>query len=314
MKLRQIRASLILTITSMIWGAAFLVQKIGMTDVGPFAFHGIRYVMAGTVVLPIALLRGKKLKNDPEFEPPTRRMKIVGGLVCGFALGFASLTQQLGILYEPSAGKAGFISALYMIIVPLLGLFLRRKVPFTVWIAAFIATFGLYLLCMDGSFSLGKGDFWLFACAFLYSVHILFIDYFAQYIDGPFLACFQFFVASTVGFGAMLITGETLTWEGFRGGLLPMLYTGVLSAGVGYTLQIVAQKDLHPAIASLVMSLESVFAALLGWLISVLTGKFVEENALSLREIVGCAVMFAAIVIAQSDALRELIRSRKEND
>ena len=201
----------------------------------------------------------------------------------------ASSFQQIGIGYT-TVGKAGFITALYIIIVPILGIFLKKKVPLAVWLSVFIAAVGMYLLCITEKFTIGMGDLLMLACAFCFSAHILVIDHFSPHVDGVRMSCIQFFTCSLLSAVAMFLF-EKPNLPDILSAWLPILYAGVLSSGVGYTLQIIAQKNTNPTVASLLMSLESVFAVLAGW---VLLGQ-----KLSLRELLGCVLVFAAILLAQ---------------
>ncbi len=218
----------------------------------------------------------------------------------GTALAVASALQQLGIGFT-TVGKAGFITAMYIVFVPVFGIFQRRRLPVTVWISVALGVVGLYFLSMNGSFTLQKGDALILCCAFGYTAHILLIDHFSPKVDGIKMSCIQFFVCAALSAVFMLIDGSVPTWQAIGEAIIPILYTGVMSSGVGYTLQIIAQRNTEPAVASLLMSLESVFAALAGWVL--LNQKF------SGREMLGCAIMFAAIVLAQ---LPDLIAAAKK--
>lgn len=295
MKSLQIRHSLILLLTAVIWGVAFVAQSVGMDYVGPFTFICVRSLIGGLVLLPcIALLdklngQTKEVSINSKPIKESRGKLLWGGICCGLALCTASCFQQFGILYT-SVGKAGFLTAFYIIIVPILGLFFGKKCGPFVWIGVLLALAGLYFLCMTESLRLGTGDILVFICACLFSVHILVIDYFTQYADGVKMSCVQFFVCGIVSGIAMLIfekpeIGQLLAaWK-------PILYAGVLSSGAGYTLQIVGQKGMNPTVASLILSLESV--------VSVLAGMLLLNQHLTSRESLGCAFMFTAIILAQ---------------
>ncbi len=287
MNSRQIRQSLILLLTAVIWGVAFVAQSVGMDYVGPFTFICARSLIGGLVLLPCITLLDRL--NGQQKKSTDRKKLLLGGICCGLALCTASCFQQFGILYT-SVGKAGFLTAFYIIIVPILGLFFGKKCGPFVWIGVLLALAGLYFLCMTESLRLGNGDILVFICAFLFSVHILVIDYFTQYVDGVKMSCIQFFVCAAVSGAAMLIFERPepaqllAAWK-------PVLYAGVLSSGAGYTLQIVGQKDMNPTVASLILSLESV--------VSVLAGMLFLNQHLSSRELFGCVLMFAAIILAQ---------------
>ena len=277
-----------LILTAFIWGTAFVAQSVGMDYLGPFTFNGVRSMIGGIALLPcIAFLQ--KINGKTEPVPGTRKDLIAGGIACGLLLFVASSLQQIGIQYT-SAGKAGFITAFYIVIVPVLGIFLHKKIGWKVWTAVVMALAGLYFLCMTEKFTVGKGDILIFLCAIVFSLHILVIDYFSPKVDGVKMSCIQFFVCGIVSLPPMFLT-ETPRISAMLDAWMPLLYAGVLSCGVAYTLQIVGQKNVNPAIASLLLSLESCFSVLAGWAIL--------GEKLSLRESVGCILMFAAIILAQ---------------
>lgn len=287
MKKTAIGSSLLLFLAACIWGAAFVAQSVGMDYMGPFTFNGTRFLIGGTVLLPLVCFRIRKKKNTPEAILPALTMK--GGICCGLAICFASLSQQIGIMYT-TVGKAGFITTLYIIIVPVFGLFLHRKVAGKVWIAAVVAAAGMYLLCINESFSIGMGDAFVCLCAFIFSVHILVIDYFSPKTDGVALSCIQFYTAGIICILAAFAV-ERPSWNQIFMGIVPLLYAGVMSCGVAYTLQIIGQKNLDPTVASLILSLESVFSVLAGWVIL--------GQALSAKELFGCVLVFAAVILVQ---------------
>ncbi len=259
-----------------------------MDYVGPFTFTCVRSVIGGLVLLPcISLL--SRLNGQTEKNSAGSKKLIPGGICCGLALCLASCFQQFGILYT-SVGKAGFLTAFYIIIVPVLGLFFGRKCGPFVWVGVLLALAGLYFLCMTESLRLGTGDILVFICACLFSIHILVIDYFTPYVDGVKMSCIQFFVCGAVSGIAMLIFEKPELPQLFAA-WKPILYAGVLSSGAGYTLQIVGQKDMNPTVASLILSLESV--------VSVLAGMLLLNQHLTSREILGCILMSAAIILAQ---------------
>ena len=277
-----------LMLTAFIWGTAFVAQSVGMDYLEPFTFNGIRSMIGGIALLPcIALLQ--KLNGKEKEKKADKKMLVAGGIACGLLLFAASSLQQYGIQYT-SAGKAGFITAFYIVIVPVLGIFLRKKIGWKVWIAVVLALIGLYCLCITEAFTIGKGDGYIFLCALVFSLHILVVDYFSPKVDGVKMSCIQFFVC---GFASVpfMFALETPQISAVVDGIIPILYAGVLSCGVAYTLQIVGQKDMNPAIASLIMSLESCFSVLAGWV--------VLGERLSMKESAGCILMFAAIILAQ---------------
>lgn len=294
MKKTQVKNSLLLLLTATIWGTAFVAQSVGMDYVEPFTFTFARSIIGGIVLIPcICFLRWLKKREDKDAGANrlfVTKIEWIGGICCGLALCAASNFQQIGISYT-TVGKAGFITALYVVIVPIMGLFFKRKVSFVVWICVALSVIGLYLLCMtEGSFTLAYGDLLVLVCAILFSIHIMVIDHFSPKGDGVVMSCIQFFVCGIVS-GIIMLFVESPDLGNIMAAKMPILYAGILSSGVGYTLQVVGQKGMNPTIASLIMCLESVVSVLAGWLIL--------GEALSNRELLGCVLMFAAIVLAQ---------------
>ena len=281
----------LLALTALIWGSAFVAQSVGMDYLGPFTFNSIRSVMGGIVLLPVIFILKRLDRKSGKTKTPagSRKTLIIGGICCGAALAVASSLQQIGIMYT-TAGKAGFITALYILIVPLLGLFLGKRAGVKVWIGVGLAVAGMYFLCITDGFSISKGDFLVLLCAIVFSVHILVIDYFAPKVDGVCLSCIQFFVCGILCAVPMLVQEQPQIGE-ILAAWMPLAYAGVLSCGVAYTLQVIAQKNTDPTVASLILSLESVFSVLAGWVI-------LGEH-LSGRELFGCALVFAAVLLAQ---------------
>lgn len=282
--------AIMLLLTAFIWGTAFVAQSVGMDYLGPFTFNGVRSLIGGVALLPcIWLLRMLNKKEDEQKVQREKKNLIQGGIACGLLLFAASSLQQIGIQYT-SAGKSGFITAFYIVIVPVLGIFLHKKIGWKVWIAVLLALAGLYFLCITEKFTIGKGDILIFLCALVFSLHIMVIDYFSPKVDGVKMSCIQFFVCGIVSIPFMFVL-ETPNVTDIVAGWMPLLYAGVLSCGVAYTLQIIGQKNVNPAIASLILSLESCFSVLAGWA--------VLGEHLSARESVGCILMFVAIILAQ---------------
>lgn len=288
MNKRSLRSSFLLFLAAFIWGVAFVAQSVGMDYMGPFTFNGARFLMGSLVLLPLVLYRRKSAKREKK-QFGSVKVTLTGGICCGLALCSAALFQQFGILYT-TVGKAGFITTLYIIIVPIMGIFLKKKIPGKVWLAAVVAMAGMYLLCMSESLKLGKGDRYVFICAILFSVHILVIDYFSPRADGVELSCLQFFTAGTVC-SVLALVFEKPEVSNFVDGIIPLAYAGIMSSGVAYTLQVVGQKDLDPTVASLILSMESVISMLAGWVIL--------GQAMSRRELLGCALVFGAVVMVQ---------------
>ena len=289
----QLRNTLLLVLTALVWGCAFVAQSVGAEHVGAFTFLACRSWLAGVTLLPvIALLRARQRRPESAAESPapqSRRALLTGGIACGCFLFLASSAQQIGVASTTTA-KAGFITAMYVIIVPILSLVLGRRVGKKIWLCVAMSVVGLYLLCIAGSLSLSRGDAMVLLCALLFAGHIMTVDHFSPKMDGVQLSCIQFFTTAILATVCMLLF-EHPTAAALQSALLPILYAGILSSGVGYTLQIVAQKGLNPTIASMAMSLESVFSALAGWVIL--------GQGLTAWEFSGCALMFAAIILAQ---------------
>lgn len=288
MKKFSLKSSLLLFLAAFIWGVAFVAQSVGMDYMGPLTFNGARFLMGSLVLLPFVLLRRKQNKKIGR-APASLKTTIIGGVCCGLALCSAALFQQYGIMYT-TVGKAGFITTLYIILVPFFGIFLKKRIPGKVWIGAVIAAAGMYLLCMSERLALSRGDTLVFICAILFSVHILVIDHFSPMADGVELSCIQFLTAGIIGsMGAILFEQPTL--QCLIDGMIPLAYAGILSSGVAYTLQVIGQKDMDPTVASLILSMESVFSALAGWVIL--------HQKLSGRELFGCALVFMAVILVQ---------------
>lgn len=288
---QQIKSSLILLLTATIWGVAFVAQSVGMEYIGPFTFNAIRCVLGGLVLIPVILVLKKKKETGAENqEKEDKKTLWTGGIACGVILCIASNLQQFGIM-EASVGKSGFFTALYIVMIPVIGIFIGKRPGIKLWFCVALAVVGMYLLCMkDGSFTIERADIMLLLCALAFSFHILVVDYFSPKVDGVKMSCIQFFVCGVLSAVGMLFT-ETPDISNIQAAWLPLLYAGLLSCSVGYTLQIVGQKGINPVIASLIMSLESVISALAGWVIL--------GQVLSPKEILGCVLMFVAIIITQ---------------
>lgn len=291
-KKTSIKGVILLFICAFIWGTAFVAQQTGMDYVGPFTFCFVRYFLGSFALIPVILVRRQfAIKANPSLadKPILNKATIKCGIICGTILFVASNLQQFGLQYT-TVGKSGFLTALYILIVPLLGLFFKRKVPLRIWICVLFAVVGLYLLCINEKFELAIGDIITIFCAVGFSAHILYIDSVPGEIDGITLASVQFF---TTGFLSMIpaLIMEDVSGAGILGAAIPILYTGIMSSGVAYTLQIVAQRMVKPTAASLIMSLESVVSAVAGWILL--------NEILSVKEMIGCAIMFAATCVAQ---------------
>lgn len=299
MKKTQVRNSFLLLLTAIIWGSAFVAQSVGMEHVEPFTFTFTRSIIGGVVLIPVIVLLRKTdsaaMRRDSQGKDVAgikgiTKYEWLGGICCGVALCAASNFQQIGMLHT-TVGKAGFITALYVVIVPILGLFLRKRVPALIWFCVVLSVAGLYLLCMPkGAFTLAQGDVLVLICALLFSFHILIIDYFSPKGDGVVISCIQFFVCGILS-GIIMLFVENPTFANIMDAKWSILYAGALSSGVAYTLQVVAQKGVNPTVASLILCLESVVAVLAGWIIL--------GDKLTSRELAGCILMFVAIVLAQ---------------
>lgn len=307
-----------LVLTAMVWGGSFVAQKSGMELIGPFAFNGIRTIIGGIVLIPLIMvldrMKSKKQASAPAVKADAadsvlseadkkndQKLLITGSICCGLALLVAGMLQQIGMMYT-TAGKAGFITALYVVLVPIFGRILGKKIRPLIWLCVLASAFGLYLLCMPASGGFGhinKGDLIVLACALCFAVHILLIDYFSPKVDGVRLSCLQFFIAGILCVILMFPLDPVLGYDipslsQLLDAWIPIVYAGALSCGAGYTMQIVAQADTDPAVASMILCLESVFA--------VIAGMLILGESLSLREAAGCIIMFAAILAAQLPA------------
>lgn len=296
MKKMTVKNVCMLVLTAFIWGVAFVAQSVGMNYIKPFTFSCVRSLLGGIVLIPcIWLLDRLNAKNGGSEEKKKtmtkseKKLLLTGGICCGLALCVASNLQQIGIQYT-TVGKAGFITALYIVLVPIFGIFLKKKVGLKIWISVAIAVAGLYLLCITEKLTIGKGDFLVLLCAVVFTIHIMVIDYFSPKVDGVRMSCIQFLVTGILSSVPMFLF-EKPDISAIFAAAVPLLYAGVMSCGVAYTLQIVAQKDADPTVASLILSLESVFSVLAGWV--------VLKQVLSMKEIAGCILMFGAIILAQ---------------
>ena len=294
MKNKKSMGSLLLLLTTIIWGTTFVAQDTAMEFIGPYAFQFARSIVGSLVLLPVILLTDAQKKKTAEASPPAdTKTLILGGAVCGFFLCVASCLQQVGIAMGTSGGKAGFITAMYILFVPILGLFLGKKVPPILWACILLAGAGLYLLCMDGETSgFAASDLLVLGCGVVFSFQILAVDHFVAKVDCLKLASLQFLFSGLFSFIPMLVFEGAGELVNVPLALWQILFAGVLSCGVAYTLQMVGQKYTEPAIASLFMSLEAVFATIAGVF-------FLPDGVLSLREFAGCGVMLLAILLSQ---------------
>lgn len=321
-KTHKLRNTFFLFLTAMIWGAAFVAQSVSMDYIGPFTFICLRSVIGGLFLIPVIIvldgIRKKSqnesanvvssentlhnIKMDIEKEEKQRlswknKQLIEGGIVCGILLFFANCFQQTGIQYT-TVGKAGFITTFYIIIVPLIGLFFKKYCGILTWIGVVIALAGLYFLCITQKLTIQRGDALILCCSVLYAGQILAIDHYNPFVDGVKMSCIQFLTGGVLG-AVFMFLFESPNMAMILNAAGPILYTGIMSTGVGYTLQIVGQKGLNPTVAALILSLESVFSALSGYL-------FLHQ-VLTTRELIGCALMFIAIVLAQLPDIRRKV-------
>ena len=311
---KSLRGSLLLLLGSVIWGAAFVAQSVGMDHMGPYTFNGIRMLLAWLVMIPVTALFERKNGGDREPSPvsgseketenrplsPQKEQRLAG-VLCGALLFIATSLQQMGLV-TTTAGKAGFITALYVVLVPVAAWLLFRKNPGKViWLGVAIAVFALWLLCMPagGGFSLQGGDLLVLGCAVCFTFQILCVDHYAPRVSGVRLARDEFLVTGGLSMLIALAT-ETITWDGVRDALIPILYAGVLSGAVGYTLQVLGQRDTDPTVASILMCLEAVFATL--------TGALLLGEKMTAREAAGCILMFSAVILAQLSPVISSIR------
>lgn len=285
---------IMLTLCSLIWGTAFIAQSVGAEYLEPLTFNCARSILAAIFLLPCFLifdkLAGRKLSLWGTEDAATRQRLLRGGVICGLALTIASLFQQIGMAYT-TVGKGGFITSLYIVIVPILGmLFFKNKVNILQWLSVVIATVGMYFICINEAFTINQGDMYILICAFCFSIHILCIESVIQGLDGVRMSFIQFLTCSIVN-GALMFIFESPSWNNLSLAWEAVAYAGIMSSGVGYTLQIIGQKHVSSVLASMLMSLESVFAMLSGWL---LLGQ-----VLTTRELWGCGLVFVAIILAQ---------------
>jgi drug/metabolite transporter (DMT)-like permease len=284
------KSNILLLITAMIWGFAFVAQRSGMEYLGPFTFNAIRFALGGVSLIPILLINQKRKFENTKFLPfLSDKVLLKGGIVAGIIIFFGASFQQGGIVYT-TAGKAGFITGLYIILVPILGLMFKQKTSSGTWIGALVAVVGLYLLSVKSDFSIGLGDLLVLASAFFWAAHVLWIGRISPKTDPIQLAFLQFMLCSILSLITALVY-EVSTLQNIIDATVPILYAGFVSVGIAYTLQVVAQRDAHPSHAAIIMSLESVFAVIGGWI--------VLNESIAMRGLIGCALMLAGMIISQ---------------
>ena len=297
----KIRHSFTLVLAALIWGTAFVAQSVGGDACGPYTFNCIRSIIGAAVLIPVIFILDKMgfSKNKPT-TVKERKLLLIGGVSCGIALCLGSNVQQLGLYLGASAGKAGFLTACYILLVPIIGIFMKKKCGLNIWIGVVLTLCGLYLLCFNGSASFNIADLLLLLCAVFFSFHIIIIDYFSPKVDGVRMSCIQFFVCGVITMIPMFTSDMKGSFSNigvWAQGLsditvwIPILYAGVLSCGVAYTLQIVGQVGVNPTVASLLLSLESVFSVIAGWIIL--------GEKMGVKQLSGCLLIFVAIILAQ---------------
>lgn len=287
---QYLRSESLLLITAVIWGFAFVAQRAGMEFIGPFTYNGIRFALGSMVLIPIIAWQSGRQKRESKTSYSQKPVSFwLAGIIAGVVLFGGASLQQVGIT-QTTAGKAGFITGLYVIIVPIIGIFKKQHAGKALWGGALLAIAGMYLLSVTGNFKLSNGDLLVFLSAFLWAVHVQVIDHFSGRVDVLKLAALQFAICSIASITVALIT-ETITSDSVLRATIPILYGGILSVGIAYTLQVVAQQKAHPSHAAIILSLETVFAALGGWLIL--------DERLSARALAGCALMLTGMLFAQ---------------
>ncbi|MBQ3023046.1 MAG: DMT family transporter [Clostridia bacterium] len=286
---RRLQGTLILMITAIVWGISFVSQSVSMELIEPNTFCGIRTLIGALSLVPVILVMDNSKKKKGVETNYSRKTLIQGGIICGIILCASATVQTYGLKYT-TAGKAGFLTAMYMVLVPIYSLFLGKKIRPATALSVLIAVIGMYFLCIKEGFKLEIGDLLVLVCAFIFAFHILAVDYFSPRVDGVKLSFLQFLVCGTINIILMFLFEKPVMSEILKC-TVPILYSGIMSCGVAYTLQIIGQKYAEPTVSSIVMSLEAVFAALAGW---ILIGQ-----AMTLREIFGCILMFTAIIIVQ---------------
>ena len=291
MKSSKVRQVVLPLITAMIWGSSFVTQSLSAGHLGCFSFNALRSIPAALALL-LLLLVVRRIRPREKYTAEEKRALLRGGLICGFFLTLGVNLQQFGI-ETTTAGKAGFITTLYIVLVPVFSTVLGKKAKKSIWLCVIAAVAGLYFLCFDGSstLSFSSGDMYVFLSAFAFTAQILAVDYFVQQVDGIALSCAQFAVVIMLSAIGALAFGEHTTLEAVKTCIPYLLYVGVVSSGVGYTLQIIAQKDGDPTVVSLLLSLESFFA--------VVCGAIILHERMSGREYLGCALMLTAVLLSQ---------------
>lgn len=285
MKTQALKSNILLLLAAAIWGFAFVAQRVGMQYIGPFTFNGIRFALGSISLLPLMLFYRNSGKEGDKNPAPALK----AGLLCGVILFFGASLQQLGLV-ETEAGKAAFITGLYIVLVPLMGVFLKRRISFNTWLGAVVALGGLYLLCITDSLSITNGDLLELAGSIFWAAHIIAIDHFSRRVNVLRLACFQFMTCSVLSLASAAML-EEIVLSSLLQAAVPILYGGICSVGVAYTLQVVGQRHAEPAHAAIILSMETIFAVIGGYLLL--------RETLGPRALFGCALMFAGMLLAQ---------------
>lgn len=298
-----LKSNLLLLLAAAIWGFAFVAQRVGMEYVGPFTFNGVRFALGSLSLVPLMLFY-KKNPQDKSSKEQSLKHVMGAGLLAGAVLFMGASLQQIGLVYT-TAGKAAFITCLYIVLVPLVGIFLKQYVSMSTWLGSIIAVAGLYLLCVKDSFSISYGEFLELVGALFWAVHILVIDHFSRKVDVLKLSFFQFITCSMMS----LITAffiETISSNTLSQALMPILYGGICSVGIAYTLQVVGQKNAQPSHAAIILSMETVFATIGGWMIL--------NETLGTRELLGCIIMLVGMLLSQLQNIRQSKEKQNELD
>ncbi|MBB6480991.1 DMT family transporter [Spirochaeta isovalerica] len=303
MEKKTLRSDILLILTSAIWGFAFVAQLVGMDHIGPYLYNAIRFALGSLSLMPLILFFGKNRREAYKSSGLNRKGVLIAGIAAGTVLFLGASLQQVGLQYT-TAGKAGFITGLYVILVPILGIALSHRTGLPTWIGAFFAAAGLYLISVKGGFQIGRGDLLILACSLFFAIHVLTIDHFSRKIDPLVLSAIQFAVCSFYSF-AVAVFREPIILEDILQATIPILYGGLGSVGIAYTLQVVAQKDAPPAHSAIIMSLESVFA--------VIGGIIFLAEGMSLRGYIGCGLMLLGMLASQWDVIfRNSIKKEKK--
>ena len=283
------KSNLLLLFTAVIWGFAFVAQRAGMEFLGPFTFNTARFTLGSLSLIPLLIINRNKIFEKEKFTRLNNKNLLYGGLAAGIVLFLGSTFQQGGLVYT-EAGKAGFITGFYVILVPILGLFIKQRTSIITWLGAIVATIGLYFLSLNETFDVNIGDVLVLIGAFFWAIQILVIAFYSTKVDPYQLAFTQFVVCAVLSFIGALIS-ETVVWQNLINAFVPILYAGIFSVGIAFTIQVVAQREAHPANAAIIMSLEAVFAVIGGWMIL--------NESIPIRGLIGCLLMLIGMVLSQ---------------